>query len=498
MKRGVLFLALGVLFSPSLFASDNFNSKYTIVCSSADCPPYVGAFISQQDTMVEKPEEANLNILCSATLISDNQIITNKHCLPESLHQMGAECSNKSQIVFPETKDYQAESHSCSKIKAIGNTDWAVVEFHQKTQRPAVTLSSESVAFQEKIHGYPVYYNDFFPLGEIKSVTCDVSQLGYMDFHTFHESSRDIFATNCTEAIRIGNSGTSFYDKNENFVVLLKEASHHSFVTPADVVQNGSTSLRGTKTKCIPFEKNIPSICSWSDEDPQFQGAAIEYSTLLEFKAKRPKAETTPFSSYIQWGKSTAKNTIPVFQKLYAYSTLSAALQFFELNGETHVARELETFATEVLEWSPVCVRGTFAKVQDTFTYAVLNYHDYEIFPDEKGNSYLSVGEDLQLKLHVQRIELPVEIEYTRTTNTYRISYLKTTDPFKFTSEEEHAYTNECLKEKELKKQQCERAKCDLSAQQLLTASVKCQKLFKKKSFSHYLVPFSFELPACK
>lgn len=461
-----------------------------MICRGGDCPEAVASFISQASS-----DNIHLKILCSSTLIAENKIITNLHCLREDQKLAQADCRSTSEVQFPETKNFAAETYACKKIVQVDSSDWAVVEFDGKSKRAPQVLSEARIELGESIVAYPIFYNDFFPIGEIRSVTCSSAELGYMDYDTFHPESRNFFATNCSEPIKVGNSGTSFYSLNGQFVGLLNSASHHAYVSDAEVLANGSTSIRGLKSACIAYNKRIDSICDWSNLEG-FPNLAVDFSTLISF-AKKVTATTKPLSRWLYWREADSGLDLDYFTALYPYTTIKNSEDFLKQNNRGDILIELLGLVAQVIQWQPDCVYSKEVLLRGVMPYTILNYHNNSIYPNESGGFYLSVFDDLQLSLSVHSLELPVEAQFDPAKNRYVVSYHKSEDPFALTADEQKTF-DQCVRDGAAKVNACKDQGCATAVEELLKAPLECETVFKKRSRSHYLQPFQFEVPRCR
>ncbi len=487
-------LVFGILVFLVIFAAPearSFSSGYSMVCTGGECPDAVAAFISEAQG---NESEWTSHILCSSTLIEPNKIITNRHCLRADMQIAGADCSARSEVIFPQTKNYPAQVYACKRIVEVSDSDWAVVEFSGSTSRPTQSLSDRSIEFGETLTSYPIFYNGFFPIGEIHKVNCTSAELGYLDNSTFHPESSHFFATNCTEAIRVGNSGTSFYNVDGEFVGLLNSASHHAYATDAQVQENGSTSIRGLKTKCISYINGADPICEWTKR-PELPSLAVDMSTLIAFE-KDVRRKVKPTSDVLVWRAANAAVNLEYFSALYPFTTVPESVKFLESQARIDIARELKTTVARILSWEPQCIRSQSAQVASKMPYTLLNYHNNTIYPSDDGAFYLSVLDDLQLDVSLAETEIEITARWNAQDKAYVVSYEKTHDPFALNASEIVEF-EKCVVEGKEKVNACKATSCATPTQELLTAPMRCQKLFKKKSQSHYLQAFSFKLPRC-
>jgi V8-like Glu-specific endopeptidase len=112
----------------------------TVNCArGAECSPSVGLL-----SIAFSDEEAGQ---CSASLIADDIMITNSHCIPDDIKKVGASCKNRMWLNFVKDSRYESQL-ACDKILAVSlkkgsvsKPDYAVVKLAQKSTRPSLQYS---------------------------------------------------------------------------------------------------------------------------------------------------------------------------------------------------------------------------------------------------------------------------------------------------------------------------------------------------------------------
>jgi hypothetical protein len=249
-----------------------------VVCEG-DCSESVAAFYMHFQKKSPQGQPLHAVKLCSATLISENKILTNKHCIDEVL-KAGDICDEKIfiDIKFPKTKEKPFASYKCKKVlrtsneflfqdpknkkmkKSTSAPDWAVIELTTTvTNRKPVHIETSGVEQDQlPVTLYPVYFDKTFTptKGVIKEVRCE---------RVFNDGGSQIFANdsdsplfqikNCSIPLVHGNSGTGvFYSGTEGQFLLGVMASAESI------------SGTGTVAHCVPDFNAVNAQCIFPDE----------------------------------------------------------------------------------------------------------------------------------------------------------------------------------------------------------------------------------------
>ncbi len=94
---------------------------------------------------------------CSASLIGDNIVVTNSHCVPDDLKKVGASCNKRIWLHFVPDARYESVLE-CDQVLAVsidpGSTkspDYAVLKMKQSSARPKFNYSRDGFQNQETI-----------------------------------------------------------------------------------------------------------------------------------------------------------------------------------------------------------------------------------------------------------------------------------------------------------------------------------------------------------
>jgi outer membrane biosynthesis protein TonB len=120
---------------------------------AAACPNEVGLLLAKSQGAFTQ---------CTAFLVGEQMLMTNSHCLPNSLKVDGASCKSRIQVFFPQTDDQPAEYATCdrvihaSNIQVVGGksgplgrfsqeADYALLQLSSTTRRPSLEVSREGI-----------------------------------------------------------------------------------------------------------------------------------------------------------------------------------------------------------------------------------------------------------------------------------------------------------------------------------------------------------------
>ncbi|MCB9073610.1 MAG: trypsin-like serine protease [Bdellovibrionaceae bacterium] len=247
-----------------------------VICEGGDCPESVAAFYMHYS---ESNNRHRIQ-LCSATLLTANTILTNKHCIDPVLKE-GDLCGSKVsiEVKFPQTKNKAYASYSCHKIlktsqdyffvdksthkkeKRRSVPDWAIIELDREVEG-RVPVQTEALVTEENplpVSLYPVYFDKSFspPKGVIKAVQCQ---------RRFSDNSADIFSNDhesplfsieqCSSPLVQGNSGTGvFYGGGKYLLGVMATV--------------GSAHASGTTAHCLPNFNGLEEHCIFP-QDQEF------------------------------------------------------------------------------------------------------------------------------------------------------------------------------------------------------------------------------------
>ncbi len=194
----------------------------SVVCGERACPDNVAKL-----TFYEMVDEEYQFGVCSGTLIRPGLILTNSHCVPDSLSYPGADCSGQIEVKFPgpEKNVVNTEKVECLRVRSVyredrGEPDLALLEVGiSRKSRTEVTIASSEPNVDEIVHAYTMNPNSNSPIGVIRKKNCKMLEENNL-FENEHSGMGQLFTLgeqttgSCT--IIGGNSGSAlFNDQNE-------------------------------------------------------------------------------------------------------------------------------------------------------------------------------------------------------------------------------------------------------------------------------------------
>lgn len=229
------------------------------------CPEFVAALYMYYGVVDHGSYKSHKIKTCSATLIAEDKIVTNYHCI-ENIITAGGECNKQSvtmQIKFPTADPAKPEVYHCKKVERVSGSlketkmhpDWAIIQLHKKVVgRKPVTEHQDDVDSGQVAHLYPVYYDKNWrnPVGVIRPTTCTFKIGDTHNIFAFGDDAPLFGLENCSRKIIPGNSGTGVFAKLSSG--LIGTLSHAG--------SGDMTQARGTRSACFrtgPTEETDPS-----------------------------------------------------------------------------------------------------------------------------------------------------------------------------------------------------------------------------------------------
>ena len=162
---------------------------------------------------------------CSATLIAEDLMITNRHCIPPGFHRNGADCEGAIMAKFPKTKTGPAEKVKCLEVVQVfeeeaDQPDMAVIRVQKPIgRRDAVAIRKNRIRHGETLTAYTMDPGSRL-MGAIRKKTCKVSQddVFYYKQNRF-AGNMIITGENCN--VIGGNSGSSIRNSRGEIVGLI-------------------------------------------------------------------------------------------------------------------------------------------------------------------------------------------------------------------------------------------------------------------------------------
>lgn len=266
-----------------------------VSCGSSDCPGFVAALF-----IIDEDDLGPFISACSATLIKNNRLLTNAHCLPKKLKQPGASCLGDIKVFFPESGGYQKESIDCDHILALSDDtaeevepDWAILKLAQKSLRPVVQTNKAGVGVGAPIHLYPVDFDleaKGGPRGVITQRDCVANSNHFKSLENIGPQSALFNFSQCSGRIHPGHSGSGVLNDNNELIGVLSFSRlvEESNAVWAQTLREQFPDIKqnfggGTNLACIQAlqKKSVSPLCSFpSTQD--YKSLAQVYAELLQ------------------------------------------------------------------------------------------------------------------------------------------------------------------------------------------------------------------------
>lgn len=208
-----------------------FNSS-TVYCgeSQNDCPNNVAKL-----TFGSRQGNKYVFGVCSGTLVDDQYIITNRHCIPKNLQVNGISCRNRIVAHFPSTRTSIQEKVDCIKVvqvfaKRDDQPDLAVIKVERtRRSRDAVVINKNSLVHNQEIHAYTMNPSSIGSSGTIRKKTCNVS-LDNLFYLKQNKAAGNMLITGSRCNVIGGNSGSGFFNSKGEMVGVV-----HSRLDQSDI-----------------------------------------------------------------------------------------------------------------------------------------------------------------------------------------------------------------------------------------------------------------------
>lgn len=278
-------------FESPLEAREVFNTS-TISCPTGDCPESIAGLY----TLEERAVTVRLGA-CSGTLIDENHIITNAHCVEDSIKKVGSSCTGKIKVNFPAIAGKPAERYDCDKVVAISEDstsqtepDWAILSFKGKSARKAVLINPNGVVQDSTVKLYKINYSDLTANkrndGVIAPIECKANTNYHMADQFIGSQSALVNISHCTETLRNGNSGSGIMNSSDELIAVFsfgyikevkKKDEDGEWITEEVPLNAGG----GTNAACIPaLGHQVSPMCAFDVND--YSELAQKYVRLSE------------------------------------------------------------------------------------------------------------------------------------------------------------------------------------------------------------------------
>lgn len=195
---------------PSADKAKELQKRFSVQCKEkGGCPASVGMLVFAKDQAVG---------VCTVSVVGDNLIMTNRHCVQDVASTPGQSCSGDIVFKFPESDGYPEQTIDCDKLVSISHEldgakerqDYAFLRTTKNIGRPKVSLSTQ---------GFP--NNEYFTIvrmtpftregyGSISKLKCKAAQGTVVTPLYSSDHSPIVHFSNCD--VVSGNSGSPVFD----------------------------------------------------------------------------------------------------------------------------------------------------------------------------------------------------------------------------------------------------------------------------------------------
>ena len=216
--------------SADLLTFDSEENLYAAIetsevhCLESECPDYINKLAFWY---YGEEEDTYYLGFCSGTLIEEEYVLTNRHCIPEELQKNGANCNRQILIQYPSSDKLEAENVDCKEVVKVypdeeGYPDMALLKIEKSShQRKSTEMKMNDLHANQKIHSYsmdPSTYDS--KIGYIRKKECEVSMDNLQTMKMNSDGDNFIVHGSQCQVIS-GNSGSSMFNSKGEIVALL-------------------------------------------------------------------------------------------------------------------------------------------------------------------------------------------------------------------------------------------------------------------------------------
>lgn len=197
----------------SIFKKSSVNCFF-----GKDCPQNVAKLIFYTETDGEYQFGT-----CTGTLVGEDRILTNAHCVPKEIKRPGASCSKQMRIQFPSIyQSFDSETLGCISVVSIfdeKDADIAVLKIQKPAyDRPVAKINRNAEPNEGDItHVFAVDPNDLY--GTLKKKVCKTSVKGNIYTNESNGYGHGFLLNGCN--VIGGNSGSSLFNQNNEVIGVL-------------------------------------------------------------------------------------------------------------------------------------------------------------------------------------------------------------------------------------------------------------------------------------
>lgn len=231
--------------------ADLIFQSFSVECEDpATCHPAVALLLAKDtDTSIS---------VCTAALVNDKYIFTNKHCLPQDAMYTGANCRGRVLIKFPATNEHAASTIDCEKVEMVSpyyvlgeeakqQTDFAFIRLATTSSRPILEFDTSGVDDGETLKLIRMTPQMELLIGVISELECRAVQNTVVTPVFKSRFSPVVHVNDCP--IVKGNSGSPMLGKNGRIKGIIQQGKGDPDAAPLITKTFG----RGSNAACIRF-----------------------------------------------------------------------------------------------------------------------------------------------------------------------------------------------------------------------------------------------------
>jgi hypothetical protein len=203
-------------------------NESSVACPSGSCPSFAGKIT----TVINHNGQYSVSV-CSATLISEDTIMTNSHCIDDII-QPANSCSETLRIQFPQTNTHIAEEAMCDEIVtnlAKGHffrdpaIDIAIIKLNQRMNRNPVRIGVADTSSQTIHSSYVMNPQMNIMIGLIEEKKFSIAGNNFLIYSQQNLTSpKALFLTHQQNSHKVisGNSGSGLLNARGELVGVIK------------------------------------------------------------------------------------------------------------------------------------------------------------------------------------------------------------------------------------------------------------------------------------
>ncbi len=265
--------------------------RYQFDC--ADCPASVGQLFAMTVDATQ-PKPVQITSSCFGGLISENQFLTSRHCIPDDLLVAEQSCENRIQVILPQTQSaLRIERVGCEKIVSFSapvadlaieepQPDWAIIQLKQSFPERFIEMEPSPVPDQQELLAFvPLQDQDSMEL-ILQKITC-TSRQNTLAVPEYNSDISPIALLDCSQDITKGFSGSLLFkatDQGYRPVAALSHI-HDTQINQEEIIV--SRSVVASPFVCLPNDGEEPESCGF---DPSHHQSLKERLIIEALQAK--------------------------------------------------------------------------------------------------------------------------------------------------------------------------------------------------------------------